>query len=89
MKLTFRGHAYEVPAPIQLVSASTDQPQMKLIDRGQTYDYTSRAAVVSEVVEPGAPTVTLIYRGNVYERHLQPPKAYQKPDAINWRWKPA
>jgi homogentisate 1,2-dioxygenase len=86
MKLTFRGHAYEAPAPIQLGSVSIDQPQIKLIYRGHTYDYTPRPVVVSEVVETDEPTVTLIYRGNIYERNLQAPKAYQKPRAINWRW---
>jgi formylglycine-generating enzyme required for sulfatase activity len=37
-------------------------------------------------VEADRPTVTLICRGNTYERKLQPPKPYQKPHAINWRW---
>ena len=86
MKLTFRGNSYEVPAPIQLGSDSTDRPKIKLIYRGNTFDYTPRLVVVSEEVETDGSTVTLIYRGNTYERKLQPPKPYQKPRAINWRW---
>jgi hypothetical protein len=86
MKLTYRGHSYEVPAPIQLDADSTDQPKIKLIYRGHTYQCTPCPAVVSEAVVTDGPTVTLIYRGNTYERKLQPPKDYQKPRAINWRW---
>lgn len=86
MKLTYRGNAYEVHPPIQLGSDSTNQPKIKLIYRGSTYDYTPRPVVVSEAVEPDEPTVTLIYRGNTYERKLQPSKPYQKPRGINWRY---
>jgi len=89
MKLTFRGNLYQFPAPIQLVSDSTDQPKIQLIYRGNTLDYTPRPVVVSEEVETDGPTVTLIYRGNTYERKLQPLKPYQKPRAINWRWQRA
>jgi hypothetical protein len=86
-ELTFCGNPYEVPAPIQLGSDSTAQPKIKLIYRGNTFDYTPRPVVVSEEVETDGPTVTLIYRANTYDRKLQPPKPYQKPRAINWRWK--
>jgi hypothetical protein len=79
MKLTFRGLSYEVPAPIQLGSDSTEQPKIKLIYRGNTFDYTPCPVVVSEEVERDGPTVTLIYRGNTYERKLQPSKPYQNP----------
>ena len=85
MKLTFRGNVYEAPAPIQLVSDSTDQPKLKLIYRGHTLDYTPRPVVVSEEGETDGQTVTLIYRGNTYERSLQPLNPYQKPHTINWR----
>ncbi len=86
MKLSFRGNSYEVPAPTEPVADSTDRPKFKLIYRGYTYDYTPPPVVVSEEVETDGPTVTLIYRGNTYERKLPPPKPYQKPRAINWRW---
>jgi hypothetical protein len=89
MKLTFRGNSYEVPAPIGLSSDSTERPKIKLIYRGNTFYYTPRPVVVSEEVETDAPTVTLIYRGNTYERKIRPPKPYQKPRAINWRWQRA
>ncbi|HEY9729825.1 MAG TPA: hypothetical protein V6D50_25530 [Chroococcales cyanobacterium] len=46
MKLTYHGNAYEVPAPIKLSSDSTNQAKIKLIYRGNTYDYTPRPAVV-------------------------------------------
>ncbi|GFE71061.1 DUF4278 domain-containing protein [Chroococcus sp. FPU101] len=86
MKLTFRGNSYNVPAPIQLGSDSTEQPKIKLIYRGNVYYYTPRPVVVSEKVETDQPTVTLIYRGNTYERQLLGSMPYQKPHAINWRW---
>jgi hypothetical protein len=86
MKLTFRGHSYEVSAPIQLDSDSTGQPQIKLTYRGHAYNSTPRFAVTSKVVEVDAPAVTLLYRGNIYKRQLQSSRLYQKPHAINWRY---
>jgi hypothetical protein len=86
MKLNFCRHSYEFPAPLQLGFASEDQPQIKLICRGHTYDYTPRSVIVSEAVEIDRSKVTLIYRGNTYERNLKSPKFYPKPRAINWRY---
>ncbi|WP_019498028.1 DUF4278 domain-containing protein [Pseudanabaena sp. PCC 6802] len=86
MKLTYRGISYEVSAPIQPNSVPKEQPKFKLIYRGNTFDYTPRPMVVPEAEETDWSTVTLIYRGNTYERRLPPPKPYQKPRAINWRW---
>lgn len=86
MKLTYRGNTYEIPAPIQLGSASTYQPPIKLIYRGNTYDYTPRLLVVSPEDKTDWQTVTLIYRGNTYQRKIQPPKPDRKPRAINWRY---
>lgn len=86
MKLPFRLNLSEVPAPIQLASDSTAH-QMKLIYRGNTFYYIPRPVVVSGKVETeDESTVTLIYRGNTYERKLKPLKPYQEPRAINWRW---
>jgi Domain of unknown function (DUF4278) len=78
MKLSFRGNSYEVPAPTEPVTDSTDRPKFKLIYRGYTYDYTPPPLVVSEEVETDVPTVTLIYRRNTYERKLPPPKPLSK-----------
>jgi Domain of unknown function (DUF4278) len=86
MKLPFRGYSYEVPAPIPRGYASKNKSQMKLIYRGEVYNYTPRPVVISGAVEPEGMTVTLIYRGNTYERKLRSPKAYQEPRAINWRY---
>jgi hypothetical protein len=88
IKLNFRGNFYETSVPIQLTSDSTEQPKLKLIYRGYTLDYTPRPVVASKEVETEGQgqTVTLICRGNTYERKLQPLKPYQKPRAINWRW---
>ncbi len=88
MKLTFRGHPYNLPTPIRLGSVATDQPKIKLIYRGHTYDYTPYPVMVSEAVEMDKSTVILIYRGNAYERQIQSQKPYQKPRAINWRYQP-
>lgn len=84
MKLTYRGNPYEVPAPVQLSSNSTEQPKIKLIYRGNTIDYVPPPAV--EVDNTDWVTITLTYRGNTYQRKIQPPSSYQKPRAINWRW---
>ncbi|NJO40763.1 MAG: DUF4278 domain-containing protein [Cyanobacteria bacterium CRU_2_1] len=86
MKLTFRGHSYKVPAPIQISSASMNQTKVELIYRGHKYYTTPPPAVVSEAIEPDESTVTLIYRGTIYDRKLQPPNLYQKFRAINWRY---
>lgn len=86
MKLTFRGHSYNIPTPIRLGSAATDQSKIKLTYRGHTYDYTPCPVTVSKAVETDKLTVRLIYRGNAYERQLQSQNPYQKPRAINWRY---
>jgi lipopolysaccharide export system protein LptA len=86
MKLTYRGNSYEVAAPIELDSDSTELPQIKLIYRGNTYYYIPHPVVDSEEVETDEPTVNLIYRGNTYKRQLRATKPYQKAHAINWRW---
>jgi hypothetical protein len=89
MKLTYRGNFYEVPAPSLMGEDSTDQPKIKLIYRGDTYNYTPLPIAVSEKMTIDQPTVTLIYRGTTYERKLQPAKPYQKSSAVNWRWNQA
>jgi Domain of unknown function (DUF4278) len=86
MKLAYRGNSYEVFAPAPIGSASPDQPKNKLICRGNTFHYSPRPEVVSEGDKTDWATITLIYRGNAYQRKIQPPQPYQKPRAINWRW---
>lgn len=85
MKLTFRGNAYDIPAPIPFGSASTNQSKIKVIYRGHRYDYTPPLEC-SEVVESGRQLVTLIYRGSTYEHTTQSSKPYQQPRAINCRY---
>jgi Domain of unknown function (DUF4278) len=87
MKLTYRNTSYEVSAPIQPKSNAKDQPKIKLFYRSNTFDYNPPPVVTSEEDQTDWPTVTLIYRGTTYQRKIQPPKPYQKPRAINWRWK--
>jgi hypothetical protein len=87
MKPFYRGNSYETPDPVQPIFASIDQPKIKLFYRGNTFDYTPPPEVVSEQDESDWPTIVLRYRGVTYLRKLQPPKPYQKPRAINWRWK--
>ena len=88
MKFASRRKAYEIPAPINHSCDSTTQPKIKLTYNGNTFDYIPRPpVVVSEEDKKNWSTVTLIYRGNVFERKLPPPKPYQKPHAINWRWR--
>lgn len=88
MKLNSRRKAYEISAPINHGSNSTEQSKIKLTYNGNTFDYIPRPpVVVSEEDTTDWPTVTLIYRANVFERKIAPPKPYQKPRAINWRWR--
>jgi hypothetical protein len=86
MKLTNHIASNERSAPVQPSTDSIDQPTIKLFYRGNTFDYIPRPEIVSEEDEADLPTVALIYRGNTYVRKLHPPKPYQKPRAINWRW---
>jgi hypothetical protein len=83
MTLTYRGISDKVSTSIQPDSNSIDQPKIKLFYRGNTFDYIPRPEVGPE---EDWPTVTLMYRGVTYERKIQPPKPYQKPRAMNWRW---
>jgi len=88
MKFTSRSNAYKIPAPINHGSDSSPQSKIKLTYNGNTFDYIPRPpVVVSEDDKKDWPTVTLIYRANIFERKLPPPKPYQKPRAINWRWR--
>jgi hypothetical protein len=86
MKLTDRNISHEVPVPNQGCSVKSEQPKIKLIYRGNTFEHTPYPEIILDEDEADWPTVTLIYRGVTYERKLQPPKPYQKPRAINWRW---
>jgi hypothetical protein len=87
MNLTYRGPSFEVPAITQPSLDSTAQPKSKLFYRGNTFDYIPRPVMISEEDEADCPIVTLCYRGTTYERKIKPPTPYQKPRAINWRWK--
>jgi hypothetical protein len=40
MKLTYRSHSYNLPTPIHLGLAFTDQPKIKSIYRGHARDQT-------------------------------------------------
>lgn len=71
MQLTYRGNSYQVPASIQPDFNSMEQSKIKLIYRGNALDYIMRPVVISEKDKTDCPTVTLIYRGNSYERKLQ------------------
>jgi hypothetical protein len=85
MKFAFRGHSYEVLAPIQL-TASTNQPKAKLVYRGHTYDYPSQPVVISKIVEPNMVKVSLVYRGSTYVHQLISSKFCQKPYTIHCRY---
>ena len=88
MTIFSRSKADKIPAAIKHGSNFTEPPKIKLTYNGNTFDYIARSpAVVSEDDKKDWSTVTLIYRGNVFERKLPPPKPYQKPRAINWRWR--
>lgn len=82
MKFTYRGNPYEVSNQAQLQFESTEQPNPKLRYRGKIYDYTPLPVVVSEADKIDWQIVTLVYRGNTYERRLGPSQLYQKPHAL-------
>lgn len=86
MKLTYRGNSYEMPAPMQSVSDSTDRPKIKLTYRGCTYYSTPHSMMVSEAATSDWKTVTLTYRGNTYDRQLPLLQPHQPSHAINWRY---
>jgi Domain of unknown function (DUF4278) len=84
MRLMYRGNSYEVgvpipkfPAYVQYNSNSANQPKAKLIYRGLTFDYVPPPVKIPEVDSTDWVTVTLIYRGNVYMRKIQPLQPYQ------------
>jgi hypothetical protein len=84
MTRIYRGISHEVSTPIRHYSDPVDNnPQIKLFYRGNVFDYIPRPM---QIAQKWWPTVTFIYRGVTYERKVQPPKLYQKPRAINWRW---
>ncbi len=92
MKLTYRGHAYEISMPSQShadAANSTTQIQIKLSYRGQTYYATPCATPGSAIAAKAASAVdsvvTLIYRGVTYKRTVQH-QPYRSERAINWRY---
>jgi hypothetical protein len=76
MKLTYRGNSYEVPDSNLLGFDAANQPKIKLMYRGDTYDYNPGPMKVSETITANQPSLKLIYRGMIYERKLQLAKAY-------------
>mgnify|MGYP002777053077 FL=1 len=89
MKLLYRGIPYEVSNNNQSAPSSCDttpQNKVRLIYRGLTYEYEPQARLSSEALPSDAPTVTLMYRGQAYQRKLFPVQPYQQPRALNWRW---
>ncbi len=87
MKLTYRGHSYEISTPSQIGIAvdSAKQPQTKLTYRGQTYCATPRSAVPAAAPEAST-VVTLSYRGVTYQRILSSPKLYDFARLTHWRY---
>jgi hypothetical protein len=69
-----------MPAGYQAI----DRPKIRL--RGSIFVYSPRTIVTTEDKGIECATVTLIYRGNTYERKLQSSQSYRQPRAINWRW---
>lgn len=92
MKLLYRGVPYEInnqstQSPLATETTEpTTQSKVQLRYRGNVYDYQPQPQLVSEADLADAPTVTLMYRGQTYQRKLSTPRAYQSPRALNWRW---
>jgi hypothetical protein len=84
MKLTLDHNSAADPTQIELGGDATDRSKLRL--RGSKFFYTPRPIVVAKVDLTEWSSVTLIYRGNTYERKLQPPQPYRQPRTLNWRW---
>jgi hypothetical protein len=69
-----------------MTSISQSQHKTKLIYRGNIFYRDAQPIIPPKTNELGGLAITLIYRGNTYKRILNPPKPYQKPRTINWRW---
>jgi hypothetical protein len=85
MKLLYRGISYEAPSQQAPLSESTSQQKVRLIYRGSSYEYQPQTRQISELPD-NALTVTLMYRGQTYQRKLALATSYQQPRALNWRW---
>ncbi len=87
MQLIYRGYSYEayrrnsykVQPSTQLGSDSKNSSKVKLIYRGVKIDYIPPPVNIFEEDTTDWDSVTLIYRGNTYERKVRPLKSYQKP----------
>jgi hypothetical protein len=86
IQLNYLSNAYKVPIPTQHGFDLTEQPKIKLIFRGYIIDHVPSPAVVLKADKTDWPTATLVCRGYIFKRKIQPPQPYQKPRAINWRW---
>lgn len=100
MKLTYRGHSYEVSAPTQ-PSSMTSQADLKLTYRGHTYEHRYPTTVMSKAVskamvkagseatETYRTTLTLLYRGQTYKHQLQTTTRLSNQFRLpNWRYQP-
>ncbi len=77
--------AKSITTPVMPANTKTiDQPKIRL--RGSVFVYSPKPIITTEDKGIEGSTITLIYRGNTYERKLQFPKSYQQPRALNWRW---
>jgi hypothetical protein len=87
---TLENIAQYIPtAPVETVEpteiVAKELPTIKLIYRGNTFDYTPPAAVEPENMDDWL-TVILTYRGQQYTQKIKPLQPYEKPHATNWRW---
>jgi hypothetical protein len=91
MRLLYRGIPYEVPTHNLLAPSAADldntaQPTVRLMYRGLSYAYPPQPKLASAVIPDDAPMVTLMYRGQTYQRKCLFTKSYQQSRALNWRW---
>jgi hypothetical protein len=86
MKLFYCGNFYKASGPIQPAINLADQPKIKLVYRGETYNYVPPPKATPKANTKDKQKVTLIYRGMSYEHTIPSPRPYQDSRAINWRW---
>jgi hypothetical protein len=92
MQLLYRGIPYESHNQSAQNPAAPDGTtllQKRLTYRGHSYNYQPQPQLVEENIESDGFWVTLMYRGQTYQRKLTIPQGYPQPKALNWRWQQA
>jgi hypothetical protein len=89
MQLLYRGIAYESDHPSTQNPKMPPQREVRLTYRGHSYDYQPQPQPVDQIVPSDVRSMTLMYRGQTYQRQVLAPRDRQPSRSINWHWQPA